>query len=192
MERPTILYFLFTSVLLTLAPGPDNLYLLAKSLADGAKSGFALTLGLASGVAFHTALVILGVAALVRESPAAFTALKYLGAIYLLYLAAGAFRATGRIKMGQAGARASYLSLYRQGVFMNVLNPCSFSWPSCRSSCARRLVPSPGRLPFWERFSPCRLSLSSAASPGAPTGCAGQSCGSGTCAASWASQRASS
>ena len=40
----SFLYFLSTAVLLTLAPGPDNLYLLAKSLASGAKSGIALAL----------------------------------------------------------------------------------------------------------------------------------------------------
>ncbi len=123
MELSAILYFLLTSVLLTLAPGPDNMYLLAKSLADGAPSGIALALGLASGIAFHTALVILGVAALIQESPTAFTVLKYFGALYLLYLSWGAFRAAGKVKAGTAGAPASRLSLYRQGVLMNILNP---------------------------------------------------------------------
>ena len=79
--------------LLTLAPGPDNLYLLANSIADGAKAGITLAGGLASGIVFHTCLVILGVAALVKSSPIAFTALKYVGAAYLFYLAYGAFTA---------------------------------------------------------------------------------------------------
>lgn len=91
MDLALFPYFLVSSILLTLAPGPDNLYLLAKSIADGAKAGITLAGGLASGIVFHTCLVILGVAALVKSAPIAFTALKYVGAAYLFYLAYGAF-----------------------------------------------------------------------------------------------------
>lgn len=93
MDLALFPYFLVSSILLTLAPGPDNLYLLAKSIADGAKAGITLAGGLASGIVFHTCLVILGVAALVKSAPIAFTALKYVGAAYLFYLAYGAFTA---------------------------------------------------------------------------------------------------
>ena len=72
MDLALFPYFLVSSILLTLAPGPDNLYLLAKSIADGAKAGITLAGGLASGIVFHTCLVILGVAALVKSSPIAF------------------------------------------------------------------------------------------------------------------------
>lgn len=123
MDISTFLYFLLTSVLLTLAPGPDILYLLAKSLADGAKSGIVLACGLVSGIFFHTLLVMLGVAALIQSSPAALTLLKYFGAAYLLFLAFGAFKSSGEMKLGKAGAAISYKALYRRGVLMNVLNP---------------------------------------------------------------------
>ncbi|WP_127059230.1 LysE family translocator [Veillonella ratti] len=93
MDLALFPYFLVSSILLTLAPGPDNLYLLTKSLADGARAGITLAAGLASGIVFHTCLVILGVAALVKSSPIAFAALKYVGAAYLFYLAYGAFTA---------------------------------------------------------------------------------------------------
>ncbi|MBE6080594.1 MAG: LysE family translocator [Veillonella sp.] len=93
MDLALFPYFLVSSILLTLAPGPDNLYLLTKSLADGAKAGITLAAGLCSGIVFHTCLVILGVAALVKSSPVAFAALKYVGAAYLFYLAYGAFTA---------------------------------------------------------------------------------------------------
>lgn len=79
--------FLIASVLLTLAPGPDIMYLLAKSLADGTKAGISLALGLTTGLIFHTTLVIIGVAAIIQQSPLAFATLKYIGAAYLLYLA---------------------------------------------------------------------------------------------------------
>lgn len=123
MELSSFVYFLAASILITLAPGPDNMYLLAKSLADGAKSGVALALGLASGIIFHTLLVILGVAALVKGSPAAFAALRFAGAAYLLYLATKAFREKGDLKLASAGKKETYLPLYRRGVLMNVMNP---------------------------------------------------------------------
>lgn len=117
------MYFVTASVLLTLAPGPDILYVIAKSLSEGVKSGIVLACGLVSGIAFHTALVMLGVAALISSSPTALTLLKYFGAAYLLYLAYGAFGASGKLKLGQAEADRSTAALYRRGVLMNVLNP---------------------------------------------------------------------
>ena len=124
MELSTVLYFLIASVILTLAPGPDIMYLLAKSLADGAKSGISLAGGLCSGLVFHTSLVIFGVATLIQQSPTALAILKYAGAIYLLYLAWGAFCArSDLLKLNQVQATGSYFKLYRRGVIMNILNP---------------------------------------------------------------------
>ena len=119
----SLIYFSTASLLLIVAPGPDNLYLLAKSLADGARSGIVLALGLASGIVFHTGLVIVGVAALVQSSPMLFAALKYVGAAYLLFLAWNAWRETGEIKLVAAEKHTALLKLYRRGILMNVLNP---------------------------------------------------------------------
>lgn len=123
MDTATLFYFLLASVLLTLAPGPDIMYLLAKSLADGARNGIALAAGLSSGILFHTTLVILGVAALIQSSPTALAALKFLGAFYLLYLAFGAFRDKSELRLESAGATENRFALYRRGILMNVLNP---------------------------------------------------------------------
>ncbi len=123
METTTLVYFLTASVMLTLAPGPDNMYLLSKSLADGARSGVALSAGLSSGIVFHTGLVMLGIAALIQSSPLAFTVLKFVGAAYLLYLAWQAFHAQGDLQLGEAGDTTPYGAIYRRGVLMNVLNP---------------------------------------------------------------------
>lgn len=123
MEMITVVYFLLASILLTLAPGPDNMYLLAKSLSDGARSGVCLTAGLCSGIFFHTMLVIVGVAALIQQSPMALIALKYIGAIYLLYLAWGAWKSSGDLKLNATEKTRSYIKLYRRGLIMNVLNP---------------------------------------------------------------------
>ena len=122
-----MVYFLTASILLTLAPGPDILYLLTKSLADGAKSGIILACGLVSGIVFHTTLVMVGVAALIKSSATALLLLKIFGAAYLLFLAFGAFKSARAGK--QLGIRNEELgikkssALYKRGVLMNVLNP---------------------------------------------------------------------
>lgn len=125
MPIETFVSFLIASILLTLAPGPDNLYLLAKSLKDGAKSGIILAAGLASGIIFHTSLVMLGVATLIKNSAIAMIILKYLGAIYLLYLAWGSFksfRKNSGIDLKSASSEKNS-STYLRGVMMNVCNP---------------------------------------------------------------------
>ena len=126
MELSTFFYFLTASILLTLAPGPDNLYLLTKSLSDGAKSGVILAAGLASGIIFHTFLVMIGVAAFIQNSATAFTILKIFGATYLIFLAFKSFqsaRAGKKISMKKSDTKISFVNLYRRGILMNVLNP---------------------------------------------------------------------
>ncbi|MBR4904315.1 MAG: LysE family translocator [Selenomonadaceae bacterium] len=126
MEDKTFIYFLTASVLLTLAPGPDILYLLTKSLADGARSGIILACGLISGIVFHTTLVMVGVAALIKSSATAMLLLKIFGAAYLLFLAFGAFKSARegkKISLSKTIAKKSLTSLYKRGVLMNVLNP---------------------------------------------------------------------
>lgn len=126
LDTSTFLYFLTASILLTLAPGPDNLYLLTKSLSAGAKAGIILSAGLVSGIIFHTFLVMVGVAAIIQNSPFAMTLLKIFGAAYLLFLAFKSFQAARmnkKISMQKSDSQSANLELYRRGVLMNVLNP---------------------------------------------------------------------
>lgn len=112
--------------MLTIAPGPDILYLLTKSLASGAKCGIVLAAGLVSGIVFHTFLVMVGVAAIIQNSQLAMLALKIFGAAYLLFLAFKSFKAAkrgGQISMKKSDGEISFASIYRRGVLMNVLNP---------------------------------------------------------------------
>lgn len=146
MDISTLFYFLLSSIALTIMPGPDNLYLLAKSISDGAKQGITLAAGLASGIIFHTALVIFGVAAVIASTPEAFLMLKYLGAFYLFYLARQAYSAKPRpVSNAAHGSEIpqkttltiakkatpntkgqsilSGFGTYRKGLLMNILNP---------------------------------------------------------------------
>ena len=83
----TLIAFFTTSVLLAIIPGPDNIFVLTQSIFQGKKSGLIIMLGLCTGLIFHTLAVILGVAVIFQTSIFAFTILKIIGAIYLLYLA---------------------------------------------------------------------------------------------------------
>ena len=88
--------FLFASIVITLAPGPDNLMVLGYSLSRGRATGFAIALGCALGCFTHTLWAALGFSALVLAMPGAFFTLKLLGAAYLLWLGVGALRSRAR------------------------------------------------------------------------------------------------
>jgi threonine/homoserine/homoserine lactone efflux protein len=115
--------FLAASLLLAVAPGPDNLFVLAQSAISGRRAGLLVVLGLCTGLLFHTAAVALGLAALFAASALAFTALKWIGAAYLCYLAWQAFRAPVGDAAAQGTPRRTLAQLYRRGIVMNVTNP---------------------------------------------------------------------
>jgi threonine/homoserine/homoserine lactone efflux protein len=87
LSPETVTGFFTASLLLALAPGPDNILVLTQSALYGRKTGILITLGLCTGLLGHTAAVVLGVAALIKSSALAFSILKLTGAAYLLYLA---------------------------------------------------------------------------------------------------------
>ena len=128
MDLANYLSFLGAAILLTLAPGPDNMYILTKSLSAGPRQGVTLAMGLATGPLWHTLLVMAGVAAFIQGSPASFMVLKYCGAAYLLYLSYGAFRSKGAsIKAGDVVDKSESFALYKRGFkrgfLMNASNP---------------------------------------------------------------------
>ena len=123
LSTETALTFFTASLLLALAPGPDNLFVLTQSALRGRLAGVMVVLGLCTGLLFHTTAVAFGVAVIFQASQLAFTALKLAGAGYLLYLAWGIFRAPaeGVEAAGNGGLRPG--QLYRWGIIMNLTNP---------------------------------------------------------------------
>ncbi len=119
----TLLMFAAASILLALAPGPDNIFVMTQSMLFGRLAGFIIITGLCTGLLFHTTLVSLGVAAVFQTSQFAFSILKYAGAIYLLYLAYGALRASASTPDISGAARPTARELYRRGIIMNITNP---------------------------------------------------------------------
>lgn len=115
--------FFLASLLLALAPGPDNIFVLTQAALRGRGAGFAVMFGLCTGLIVHTSAVALGIAVIFKTSAIAFTALKSLGACYLLYLAWHAFRTSGgALTMGKK-SELSIARLYRRGIIMNITNP---------------------------------------------------------------------
>lgn len=119
----SITAFIVASVLLAIVPGPDNIFVLTQSALYGKKSGVLVTLGLCTGLIFHTGAVALGVAAIIQTSIVAFTILKVIGALYLAYLAWQAFRASKTVLAASDSKLRTNGALYRRGIIMNITNP---------------------------------------------------------------------
>lgn len=142
--------FFIAALVVALAPGPDNLFVLAQSATHGARAGFSVICGLCTGICVQTVLLIVGVSALIAASPIAFFVLQCCGAAYLLYLAyksfqvragvvkldagdagemraggegAGSAGAEGAGSAGGEGAGLSFRRLYLRGIIMNLTNP---------------------------------------------------------------------
>lgn len=123
MLTESIMAFLLASALLSIAPGPDNIFVLIQSALYGKKAGVLVTLGLCTGLMVHTSAVAFGVAAIFQTSVVAFTVLKLVGAMYLLYLAWQAFQASVHRLDATVPALRSNGALYRRGIIMNITNP---------------------------------------------------------------------
>ncbi|GIC76949.1 LysE family translocator [Moritella sp. F3] len=119
------LLFLSTALALNIAPGPDLLYILTKTIANGKRVGIASALGVCSGALFHVASASLGLSAILASSSLAFTIVKYVGVGYLLYLAYQSFRSAGtslNITPTEAPKESAWKA-YKQGVLVDILNP---------------------------------------------------------------------
>lgn len=123
MNPDVLATFVLASTLLSVAPGPDNIFVLLQSALHGRKAGLLITLGLCTGLIVHTTLVALGIAALVMVSTTAFLLLKLLGAAYLVYLAVGALRASTTTLTSTRAPELSPRQCYLRGILMNLSNP---------------------------------------------------------------------
>ncbi len=132
--------FIMAGVLLNLTPGPDVLYIVANALKSGWRAGAVAALGITAGCFVHATAAALGVSALLAASSTAFSALKWLGAAYLVYVGWSMLRSggVGRAKTVSmpvtalatidSAARATGVSpvlrrIFMKGFWTNVLNP---------------------------------------------------------------------
>ncbi len=119
----TIITFFTASVLLALAPGPDNIFVLTQSALKGRVAGLVVMLGLCTGLIVHSCAVAFGVAVIFQTSALAFSILKYAGAAYLVYLAWKSFTASPEQIQTETSEGPRFLQLYGRGIIMNITNP---------------------------------------------------------------------
>lgn len=117
--------FLASCLLLNLTPGPDTLYILGRTIAQGRAAGVASALGISAGCLVHTFAAALGLSAVLAASATAFTAVKFAGAAYLIYLGARMLLARPTTAAADPAEfpPATFLAIFRQGVLTNILNP---------------------------------------------------------------------
>lgn len=116
------LFFVATVVLL-LTPGPAVLYIVARSVDQGRRAGLVSVLGIEAGNSVHVLAAAFGLSALLASSALAFSAVKYLGAAYLIFLGVRKLLSPETVIPVAAGPAPSRRRIFWQGVLVTVLNP---------------------------------------------------------------------
>ena len=116
--------FVVSGLLLNISPGPDTLYILARTASQGPRGGAVAALGIGAGLMIHTVAAALGLSAILAASATAFGIVKWIGAAYLVYLGAVLFlsRPAHRPQTPVLPA-ATLRTVFFQGLLTNVLNP---------------------------------------------------------------------
>ena len=122
-EASVLGLFVVAALVLLLTPGPAVLYIVARSVEQGRLAGLVSALGVHVGTLVHVAAAALGLSALLVSSALAFSVVKYLGALYLIYLGVRKLAGWDRAAQGRALAPHSLRRLFTQGIVVNVLNP---------------------------------------------------------------------
>ncbi|MFQ5401780.1 MAG: LysE family translocator, partial [Anaerolineae bacterium] len=120
----TLTLFTAAAIVITLVPGPSMLYVMSRSIDHGRTAGIFSTLGLATGLFIHTIAASLGLSVIFIYSPLAYSVIKYLGAIYLIYL--GIHTLLAKESPSQSlltPLPPHHLRVYGQGIIIELLNP---------------------------------------------------------------------
>ncbi|WP_235998899.1 LysE family translocator [Qaidamihabitans albus] len=115
--------FLMTTLIVVITPGTGVLYTMAAGLSRGTRASFVAAVGCTLGIVPHMAAAITGLATLLRASPVAFQILKYLGVLYLLYMAWSAIRDKNALTVEGESESRSVSRVILSGILINILNP---------------------------------------------------------------------
>ena len=121
ISATTLIAFLSASVLLAITPGPGIMYVLTRSLAGGRREGILSSLGTLVGGFVHVIAAGLGISAVLATSAVAYQAVRWAGALYLIYLGVRMFRSAGQGETSTEETRAG--NPFTQGIMTEVLNP---------------------------------------------------------------------
>jgi len=120
---PLFSVFVLASLALALTPGPGVLYIVASSLAQGRRSGLVSVAGIALGNLGNAIAAAVGLATLFAISSAAFTVVKYAGALYLVYLGIRMWQSAGRDAPAVLPQAKPMKHVFRDGLVVALLNP---------------------------------------------------------------------
>lgn len=124
MSPETFVVFLIATLAVNLSPGPSILYVSSVAAANGFRAALFSVLGMSVGISFHVLAAATGLAALLAASVTAFLIVKYLGAIYLVYLGVRLLLSTtGSNNSSSLPTRTTSWGFFRQGVLVDLLNP---------------------------------------------------------------------
>jgi threonine/homoserine/homoserine lactone efflux protein len=123
-ESPILLAYTLACLVLFITPGPDMSLFLAKTISGGRRAGLAAMLGAMAGCCAHTLFAAIGLSALIAASATAFTIVKVVGALYLLWLAIDAIRHGSALKVhAERGPEPSFKRIFLLGLGINLTNP---------------------------------------------------------------------
>ena len=123
IEPAKFALFAAVSWALIITPGPDMIYVITHGMAHGRKAGIVSAVGVIGGILVHTTAAALGITLIFQTSAFAFLIVKYLGAIYLIYLGVKAWRDKSTFNLPSQTSIMNPRALFWQGVLSNVLNP---------------------------------------------------------------------
>ena len=116
--------FITAGILLNLTPGPDTVYILGRSVAQGREAGVASAFGISIGSIFHTCAAALGLSAILATSALAFGVIKLMGGAYLIFLGIKMILDRRRqLSLPVNFRRRTTIAAFRQGILTNILNP---------------------------------------------------------------------
>ena len=124
MNISLFLSFVATSIFMIFMPGPDNISILLESITKGKKNAIFLSIGMCAGVLIHTIAAATGMSLIIQNSAFAFKLVKYLGALYLIYVAVMALREKRLdLSLNNNIQNVRISQQLKKGFFMNLLNP---------------------------------------------------------------------
>jgi threonine/homoserine/homoserine lactone efflux protein len=118
--------FVLSGLLLNLTPGPDTLYIVSRSGAQGGRAGAVAALGIGAGIFVHVLAAALGLSAILAASATAYGVVKLIGAAYLIYVGVSLLIASRSLPAAAAANALEPIAMSRvfvQGFLTNVLNP---------------------------------------------------------------------
>ncbi|MGE4595125.1 MAG: LysE family translocator [Gammaproteobacteria bacterium] len=122
-------FFITACTILNIAPGPDTMYIMSKTIAQGRRAGLLSSIGVCSGAMIHASLAGLGLSAILETSPDIFSAIKWVGSFYLIYLGyvtiAATFKSPDNSEKERSETTKQHCAwrIYYQAILVDLLNP---------------------------------------------------------------------